>query len=100
MTAAYGQILPKQLLDHPKHGCVNVHASLLPEYRGGAPIHKAIVDGKKESGVTIMYMVEKLDAGDMLSQVRVPIEETTMSERSMISSVKQVQSCLVKHFRG
>ncbi|WP_349410451.1 methionyl-tRNA formyltransferase [Pseudalkalibacillus sp. SCS-8] len=76
VTAAYGQILPKQLLDHPKHGCVNVHASLLPEYRGGAPIHKAIVDGKKESGVTIMYMVEKLDAGDMLSQVRVPIEET------------------------
>ncbi|GAE24197.1 methionyl-tRNA formyltransferase [Halalkalibacter wakoensis JCM 9140] len=76
VTAAFGQILPKELLDYPKHGCINVHASLLPNYRGGAPIHQAIIDGEKESGVTIMYMVEKLDAGDMISQVRVPIEET------------------------
>ncbi|WP_035099527.1 methionyl-tRNA formyltransferase [Aneurinibacillus terranovensis] len=75
VTAAFGQILPKELIEYPKFGCINVHASLLPEYRGGAPIHKAIMDGKKETGVTIMYMVEKLDAGDMLSQVRVPIEE-------------------------
>ncbi|WP_139490179.1 methionyl-tRNA formyltransferase [Brevibacillus dissolubilis] len=75
VTAAYGQILPKALLDVPKHGCINVHASLLPKYRGGAPIHKCIVDGEKESGVTIMYMVEALDAGDMLSKVVVPIEE-------------------------
>ncbi|GIO06418.1 methionyl-tRNA formyltransferase [Brevibacillus reuszeri] len=75
VTAAYGQILPKRLLDAPKHGCINVHASLLPKYRGGAPIHKSIVEGEKESGVTIMYMVEALDAGDMLSKVVVPIEE-------------------------
>lgn len=75
VTAAYGQILPKEILDAPKYGCVNVHASLLPEYRGGAPIHQSIIDGKKETGVTIMYMVEKLDAGDILSQVSVPIEE-------------------------
>jgi methionyl-tRNA formyltransferase len=75
VTAAYGQILPKELLEAPKFGCINVHASLLPEYRGGAPIHYSIIDGKKETGVTIMYMVEKLDAGDMLSQVSVPIEE-------------------------
>lgn len=75
VTAAYGQILPKRLLDAPRHGCINVHASLLPKYRGGAPIHKAIVEGEKESGVTIMYMVEALDAGDMLSKVVVPIEE-------------------------
>ncbi|MEJ8544475.1 methionyl-tRNA formyltransferase [Brevibacillus borstelensis] len=75
VTAAYGQILPKQLLDAPRLGCINVHASLLPKYRGGAPIHKAIIAGEKESGVTIMYMVEALDAGDMLSKVAVPIEE-------------------------
>ncbi|MCF6410514.1 methionyl-tRNA formyltransferase [Pseudalkalibacillus salsuginis] len=75
ITAAYGQILPSELLTYPRLGCINVHASLLPEYRGGAPIHKAIIDGKKETGVTIMYMVEKLDAGDMLSQVTVAIEE-------------------------
>lgn len=75
VTAAFGQILPKELIDYPTYGCINVHASLLPQYRGGAPIHKAIMDGQPETGVTIMYMVEKLDAGDMLSQVRVPIEE-------------------------
>lgn len=75
VTAAYGQILPKEIIRYPKYGCINVHASLLPKYRGGAPIHKSIIDGEKETGVTIMYMVEKLDAGDMLSQVRVPIEE-------------------------
>ncbi|WP_289136698.1 methionyl-tRNA formyltransferase [uncultured Brevibacillus sp.] len=75
VTAAYGQILPKRLLDAPKYGCINVHASLLPKYRGGAPIHTSIVEGEKESGVTIMYMVEALDAGDMLSKVVVPIEE-------------------------
>ncbi|MGD8190104.1 methionyl-tRNA formyltransferase [Brevibacillus ginsengisoli] len=75
VTAAYGQILPKELLDAPRFGCINVHASLLPKYRGGAPIHKCIVDGESESGVTIMYMVEALDAGDMISKVVVPIEE-------------------------
>lgn len=75
VTAAYGQILPKELLEAPPFGCVNVHASLLPKYRGGAPIHQAIIDGEKYSGVTIMYMVEKLDAGDMISQVKVEIEE-------------------------
>ncbi|WP_040228040.1 methionyl-tRNA formyltransferase [Bhargavaea cecembensis] len=73
VTAAYGQILPKELLDAPALGCLNVHASLLPDYRGGAPIHQAIIDGRRESGVTIMYMAEKLDAGDIISQVRVPI---------------------------
>ena len=75
VTAAYGQILPKELLETPKYGCINVHASLLPELRGGAPIHYAILEGKKETGITIMYMVEKLDAGDILTQAAVPIEE-------------------------
>ena len=76
ITAAFGQLLPKELLDAPRLGCINVHASLLPKYRGGAPIHKAIMDGETETGVTIMYMVEKLDAGDIISQVRVPINDT------------------------
>ena len=75
VTAAFGQILPKRLLDAPKFGCINVHASLLPELRGGAPIHYAIMQGKKKTGVTIMYMVEKLDAGDMLTSVEVAIAE-------------------------
>ncbi len=75
VTAAFGQLLPKELLEAPRLGCINVHASLLPKYRGGAPIHKAIIDGETETGVTIMYMVEKLDAGDMISQIKVPIEE-------------------------
>lgn len=75
ITAAFGQILPKEILEFPKLGCINVHASLLPELRGGAPIHYAILQGKDKTGVTIMHMVEKLDAGDMISQVEVPIEE-------------------------
>lgn len=75
VTAAFGQILPKELLDAPKHGCINVHASLLPELRGGAPIHYAIIQGKKKTGITIMYMVEKLDAGDILTVAEVPITE-------------------------
>jgi methionyl-tRNA formyltransferase len=75
VTAAFGQILPKQLLEAPKYGCINVHASLLPELRGGAPIHYAIMQGKEKTGVTIMYMVEKLDAGDILTRIEVPIAE-------------------------
>ncbi|MBT2725970.1 methionyl-tRNA formyltransferase [Bacillus sp. ISL-75] len=75
VTAAFGQILPNKLLEAPKYGCINVHASLLPELRGGAPIHYAIMQGKQKTGVTIMYMVEKLDAGDILTSIEVPIAE-------------------------
>lgn len=74
ITAAYGQLLPTPLLTAPPFGCINVHASLLPELRGGAPIHHAILQGKTETGITIMYMVEKLDAGDILTQLKVAIE--------------------------
>lgn len=74
VTAAFGQILPKALLDAPRLGAINVHASLLPKYRGGAPIHQAIIDGEKETGVTIMYMAPKLDAGDIISQQAIDIE--------------------------
>lgn len=76
ITAAYGQLLPKDLLDHPPFKCINVHASLLPELRGGAPIHYAILEGKKETGITIMYMEEKLDAGDIISQQKIKIEKS------------------------
>lgn len=75
VTAAFGQILPKELLDAPKYGCINVHASLLPELRGGAPMQYAILQGHKKTGITIMYMAEKLDAGDIITQVEVPITE-------------------------
>lgn len=92
VTAAFGQILPKELLEAPKYGCINVHASLLPELRGGAPIHYAILQGKTKTGITIMYMVEKLDAGDILTQVEVPIAETdtvgTLHDKLSIAGAK------------
>lgn len=75
VTAAYGQILPKDLLDLPEYGAINVHASLLPRFRGAAPIHYALLEGDSETGVTIMYMVEELDAGDMLAVDRIPIDD-------------------------
>jgi len=75
ITAAYGQIIPKELLDIPRLGCINVHASLLPKYRGGAPIHQAVIDGEKETGITIMYMAEEMDNGDIISQAVIPISD-------------------------
>ena len=74
VVAAYGRILPQDILDAPKYGCVNVHSSLLPKYRGSAPIHWAILNGEKESGVTIMKMALALDAGDILAQTATPID--------------------------
>ena len=75
VVAAFGQILPKSVLSLPKYGCINVHASLLPAYRGAAPIQWAILDGQKETGVTIMYMNEGLDTGDILLQKAIPIAD-------------------------
>ena len=75
VVVAYGKILPKNVLDYPKYGCVNVHGSLLPEYRGAAPMQRAIIDGKSETGITTMYMAEGLDTGDMLLKQTVAIEE-------------------------
>lgn len=74
VVAAYGRILPQDILDAPKYGCINVHSSLLPKYRGAAPIHWAILNGERETGVTIMRMALALDAGDILSQVTTPID--------------------------
>ena len=78
ITAAYGQIIPQEILDYPKYGCINVHGSLLPKLRGGAPIHHAIINGDKEAGVTIMYMDKKMDAGDMISKRSTVIGENTI----------------------
>lgn len=75
ITCAYGQIIPKELLDYPEYGCINIHASLLPKLRGGAPIHKAIMEGYKETGITIMYMDEAMDSGDIIAQRKVAIEK-------------------------
>lgn len=79
ITCAYGQIIPKEVLNYPKYGCINVHASLLPKLRGGAPIHHAIIDGYDKTGITIMYMDEAMDSGDIISQREVVIDkEDTM----------------------
>ncbi|MBR0384988.1 MAG: methionyl-tRNA formyltransferase, partial [Erysipelotrichaceae bacterium] len=75
VTCAYGQIIPKALLDAPKLGCINVHASLLPALRGGAPIQHSIIDGYSETGITIMEMAQRMDAGAIISQVSTPIED-------------------------
>ncbi len=87
VVAAYGKVLPDWLLATPRLGLINVHASLLPRYRGASPVHRAVIAGDAETGVTIMRVVTALDAGPMLSQVRVPIgdEETTTAVESTLA---------------
>lgn len=80
ITCAYGQIVPKELLNYPKYGCINVHGSLLPELRGGAPIHWAIIRGYQETGITIMDMSPKMDAGDIISQAKISISDNMILE--------------------
>lgn len=75
ITCAYGQMIPEELLTAPKYGCINVHASLLPKFRGGAPIQKAIMTGEEETGITIMYMDQAMDSGDIIAQERLKIED-------------------------
>ena len=88
ITCAYGQIIPKQLLEYPRLGCVNVHASLLPKLRGGAPINRAIMEGYSKTGITIMYMNERMDAGDIISQEEIEIDDndtyTTLHDKLKI----------------
>lgn len=76
IVAAYGKILPKYVLEYPKYGCINAHGSLLPKYRGAAPIQRAIIDGECETGITSMYMEEGLDTGDMILKLTCPITES------------------------
>lgn len=89
IVVAYGQILPKNILELPRLGCVNIHGSLLPEYRGAAPIERAVMDGKKVTGVTSMYMAEGLDTGDMLIKRSVEIgdNETSSELRSRLAEI-------------
>ena len=104
VTAAFGQILPKELLEVPKLGCINVHASLLPAYRGGAPIHQAVMDGCTETGVTIMYMAEKLDAGDIISQATeqiLPADDTgSMFDKLSLTGEKLLKETLPSILEG
>ncbi len=76
ITCAYGQIIPEVLLDTPKYKAINVHASLLPKLRGGSPLHHALIDGYKETGITIMYMAKGMDDGDIIKQEKISIEDS------------------------
>ena len=89
VVAAYGRILPQEILDLPPKGCINVHSSLLPRYRGAAPINWAVVNGDKETGVTIMEVAPELDAGDILGQVSTPIdpEETVETVHNRLAGL-------------
>lgn len=91
VTCAYGQIIPKEILDYPRLGCINVHASLLPKLRGGAPIHKSIIDGYSKTGITIMYMDVKMDNGDIISQ-----RETVITDNDNLESVHDRLSLMGK----
>lgn len=104
VVAAYGRILPKDLLELPARGCLNVHASILPKYRGAAPIQWAIAEGEKETGVTLMQMDEGLDTGDMLAVLTIPIgpEDTggTMHDKLAELGAKLVREKLPLFFEG
>lgn len=102
-VVAYGRILPKAVLDFPKYGCINVHASLLPKYRGAAPIQWAVINGEKKTGVSTMYMDVGLDTGDVLLTKETPIGETETAEdlferlavlgaEALVETVEQIQA--------
>lgn len=94
VTAAYGQFIPSVVINEPKHGIINIHASLLPKYRGGSPIHAAIKNGDEYTGVTTMYTVKKMDAGDILLQEKVKIEDSDTAE-TMFQKLADVGADLI-----
>ena len=107
VVVAYGKILPKELLEIPKYGCINVHASLLPEYRGAAPIHRAILDDKECTGVTIMKMDEGLDTGDILLQEKIELKKdddietlynklSDLGAKLLIDALKNIENLVPK----
>lgn len=104
VVVAFGQILPKAILDIPPYGCVNVHASLLPKYRGAAPIQWVVIDGEKESGVTTMMMDVGLDTGDMLEKAVVPLaaDETggSLHDKLSVLGAELILSTLDKLEKG
>lgn len=104
ITCAYGQIIPSEILDYPTYGCINVHASLLPKLRGGAPIHRALINGHAETGITIMYMNKSMDTGDIISQVSTKILDEddlkTLHDRLSIMGKDLLMSTLPDIFLG
>lgn len=104
VTAAYGQLVSEKILEIPKHKCINVHGSLLPKLRGGAPIQYSILEDHGKTGITIMYMVKKLDAGDMLSKVEVDILDSdnyeTLHDKLSIAGRDLLNETLPKIFSG
>lgn len=104
ITSAYGQIIPSEILDYPKYKCINTHGSLLPKYRGGAPIQTAIINGETETGMTIMYMNEKMDEGDILMQESIDIDirdtNTTLFNKLSDLSLKMLLEFLPRLFNG
>ena len=104
ITAAYGQLVPEKILEIPEHKCINVHGSLLPKLRGGAPIQYSILEDHKKTGITIMYMVKKLDAGDMISKVEVNILDSdnyeTLHDKLSVAGRDLLNETLPKIFSG
>ena len=104
ITAAYGQLVPEKILEIPEHKCINVHGSLLPKLRGGAPIQYSILEDHGKTGITIMYMVKKLDAGDMISKVEVDILDSdnyeTLHDKLSIAGRDLLNETLPKIFSG
>ncbi len=96
VVAAYGKILPKFVLDYPKYGCINIHGSLLPAYRGAAPIQRALLDGKSETGITVMVMDEGLDTGDILYRMPVAIDLADNAETLFDKMAKAGAEALMK----
>ncbi len=104
LTCAYGQFVPSKILSYPKLGCINIHPSLLPKYRGGAPIHHAIMAGEKQTGVSIMEMVKKMDAGKVYAQVTLDIGEdetqAELSERLNVAACQLLKDSLQDYMDG
>ena len=104
VTCAYGQILPNEILNYPKYGCINVHASLLPKYRGGAPIQRAIMNGEVKTGITIMYMNEGMDTGDMIEKKELIIENhdnyDEVSKKLSVIGTDLLEDVLPKVIKG
>jgi len=110
VVVAYGKILPKNVLDYPKYGCINIHGSLLPKYRGAAPIQRAIIDGEKTTGITTMYMEEGLDTGDMIEMYEIAIRPEdnfeTLHDKladlgayALLSTLKVIEGGNVKRYK-
>ncbi len=104
LTMAYGQIIPQGLIDIPKYGCLNLHGSLLPKYRGAAPIQRAIMNGEKKTGITLMEMIDKMDAGRMYAKEEVTIlcedNYSSLCDKLAIAATKIVKDNLLDYLEG